>query len=77
VREPPDVTGNAVHVVRIATGEIETPVPDNGKDKAGSDAFIHETRSSGQVGHLMPCALHQQVPSDFLPRGHTTGLHKP
>jgi hypothetical protein len=34
-RRPADVIGNAVHVMRIATGEIEenTP-PDDGKDPA-------------------------------------------
>jgi hypothetical protein len=34
-KRPADVVGNAVHVMRIATGEItdDTP-PDDGKDKA-------------------------------------------
>ena len=32
---PADVIGNAVHVMRIATGEIEDDTPaDDGKDKA-------------------------------------------
>ncbi|MFZ1429677.1 MAG: hypothetical protein WAS21_23275 [Geminicoccaceae bacterium] len=32
---PADVIGNAVHVMRIATGEIEESAPvDDGKDKA-------------------------------------------
>lgn len=32
---PADVIGNAVHVMRIATGEIEDDAPvDDGKDKA-------------------------------------------
>jgi hypothetical protein len=29
-----DVIGNAVHVMRIATGEIDDATPDDGKDKA-------------------------------------------
>jgi hypothetical protein len=34
-KRPADVIGNAVHVMRIATGEIEEePPPDDGKDKA-------------------------------------------
>src|SRR5271156_5453028 len=33
-RRPADVIGNAVHVMRIATGEIEDTVPDDGKDPA-------------------------------------------
>jgi hypothetical protein len=33
-KRPADVIGNAVHVMRIATGEIEDRVPDDGKDKA-------------------------------------------
>ena len=35
VQRPVDVIGNAVHVMRIATGEIEEGTePDDGKDKA-------------------------------------------
>jgi hypothetical protein len=33
-RRPADVIGNAVHVMRIATGEIDYATPDDGKDKA-------------------------------------------
>lgn len=34
-KRPADVIGNAVRVMRIATGEVEeTPPPDDGKDKA-------------------------------------------
>jgi hypothetical protein len=33
-KRPADVIGNAVHVMRIATGEIEDTVPDDGKDPA-------------------------------------------
>ncbi|MBL8658326.1 MAG: hypothetical protein JNM75_01070 [Rhodospirillales bacterium] len=34
-KRPADVIGNAVHVMRIATGEIEeAPPEDDGKDKA-------------------------------------------
>ena len=29
-----DVIGNAVHIMRIATGEVEDATPDDGKDKA-------------------------------------------
>ena len=29
-----DVIGNAVHIMRIATGEAADTVPDDGKDKA-------------------------------------------
>jgi hypothetical protein len=33
-KRPADVIGNAVHVMRIATGEIEDTVRDPGKDYA-------------------------------------------
>lgn len=34
-KRPADVIGNAIHVMRIATGEIEeTAPPDDGKDPA-------------------------------------------
>ena len=33
-KRPADVVGNAVHVMRIATGEIDDSVPDDGKDPA-------------------------------------------
>ncbi len=33
-KRPADVIGNAVHVMKIATGEIEDTVEDDGKDKA-------------------------------------------
>lgn len=33
-KRPADVIGNAVHIMRIATGEVEDTSPDEGKDKA-------------------------------------------
>ena len=36
-KRPADVIGNAVHVMRIATGEIEDVVPDDGKNKAAQE----------------------------------------
>jgi hypothetical protein len=33
-KRPADVIGNAVHVMHIATGEIEEIIPDDGKDSA-------------------------------------------
>jgi hypothetical protein len=33
-KRPADVIGNAVHVMRIATGEIEDKVTDDGKNAA-------------------------------------------
>ncbi len=33
-KRPADVIGNAVHVMRIATGEVEETIPDDGKDPA-------------------------------------------
>jgi hypothetical protein len=33
-RRPADVIGNAVHVMRVLTGEIEETTPDDGKDPA-------------------------------------------
>jgi hypothetical protein len=33
-KRPADVVGNAVHVMRIATGEIDDAAPNDGKDKA-------------------------------------------
>jgi hypothetical protein len=33
-KRPADVIGNAVHVIRVLTGEIEETIPDDGKDPA-------------------------------------------
>jgi hypothetical protein len=33
-KRPADAIGNAVHVMRIATGEIEEAIPESGKDPA-------------------------------------------
>jgi acyl-CoA reductase-like NAD-dependent aldehyde dehydrogenase len=33
-KRPADVISNAIHVAKIATGEIVETVPDDGKDKA-------------------------------------------
>ncbi len=33
-KRPADVIGNAVHVMRVLTGEIEDSIPDDGKDPA-------------------------------------------
>jgi hypothetical protein len=33
-KRPADVIGNAVHVMRVLTGEIEDAIPDDGKDPA-------------------------------------------
>jgi hypothetical protein len=33
-KRPADVIGNAVHVMKILTGEIEDTIPDDGKDPA-------------------------------------------
>jgi hypothetical protein len=33
-RRPADVIGNAVHVMRVLTSEIEETIPDDGKDPA-------------------------------------------
>jgi hypothetical protein len=33
-KRPADVIGNAVHVMRVLTGEIEDTPPDDGKDPA-------------------------------------------
>ena len=33
-KRPADVIGNAVHVMRVLTGEIEDTIPNDGKDPA-------------------------------------------
>jgi hypothetical protein len=33
-KRPADVVGNAVHVMKVLTGEIEETIPNNGKDPA-------------------------------------------
>lgn len=33
-KRPADVIGNAVHAMRVLTGEIEDTIPDDGKDPA-------------------------------------------
>ena len=56
-KRPADVIGNAVHIMRIATGEVEeAPPPDDGKDpnakalgakggRARADAMTPERRA--------------------------------
>jgi hypothetical protein len=39
-RRPADVIGNAVHVMRVATGEIEEELPDPGKEYARKGGLI-------------------------------------
>lgn len=39
-KRPPDVIGNAVHVMRIATDEIKENVPDPGKEYARRGGLI-------------------------------------
>ena len=48
-RRPADVTGNAVHVMRIATGEIEESFfADDGKNKAAQNSAVGgKARASG------------------------------
>ena len=33
-KRPADVIGNAVHVMKVLTGEIDDTIPDDGKDPA-------------------------------------------
>ena len=33
-KRPADVIGNAVHIMRVLTGEADDEAPDDGKDKA-------------------------------------------
>jgi hypothetical protein len=42
-KRPADVIGNAVHVMRVLTGEIEETIPDDGKDPAAMAAGLSET----------------------------------
>ena len=55
-KRPADVIGNAVHIMRIATGEIDDPPVDDGKDpnakalgakggRARADAMTPERRA--------------------------------
>ena len=36
-KRPADVIGNAVHVMRVLTGEADDAAPDDGKDKAAQE----------------------------------------
>lgn len=36
-KRPADVIGNAVHVMRVLTGEADDEAPDDGKDKAAQE----------------------------------------
>lgn len=36
-KRPADVVSNAVHVMRVLTGEADDDAPDNGKDKAAQE----------------------------------------
>ena len=36
-KRPADVIGNAVHVMRVLTGEADDDAPDDGKDKAAQE----------------------------------------
>ena len=46
-KRPADVIGNAVHVMRIATGEIEEIIPDEGKDPAAKALAKKGRRGAG------------------------------
>ena len=79
-RRPADVIGNAVHVMRVLTGEIEDTIPDDGKDpaakalgkKGGADFLdsasgLPETSAEpvGQGAVRLPAQPH---PSEFYHR---------
>jgi hypothetical protein len=57
-KRPSDVIGNAVHVMRIATGEIEHE-PDDGKDEA---AQALGRRGQGSGGQTKPGAARRHCP---------------
>ena len=44
-----DVIGNAVHIMRIATGEVEDATPDDGKDKAAQAMGRKGCKKMGQI----------------------------
>ena len=50
-RRPADVIGNAVHVMRIATGEIEDTIPGSANDASGKNPnAVALGRLGGQKG---------------------------
>ena len=60
-KRPADVIGNAVHVMRIATGEIEDTAPDDGIGlcTAGYNGIRIRTlaRPIGRPAHMAPGRL--------------------
>lgn len=38
-KRPADVIGNAVHVMKVLTGEADDEAPDDGKDKAAQELY--------------------------------------
>jgi hypothetical protein len=63
------VIGNAVHVMRIATGEIEDTVPDDGKDPAakalGKKGGAARAKSRTPAGHR--CAPWRKLAHEWFP----------
>jgi len=68
-RHPADVNGNAVKVMRIATGEETEELPDDGKDPAAR-ALGKKGGAGVDIGGT-PLALrtarHRQAPVQFVP----------
>lgn len=48
-RRPADVIGNAVHVIKVATGEIEEQLPGPGKEYARKGGLIGGKRRAGKL----------------------------
>jgi hypothetical protein len=47
-KRPADVIGNAVHVMRIATGQIEDITTEDGKNAAAGGAGAHGRQGAGR-----------------------------
>jgi len=48
-RRPADLIGNAVHVMRVVTGEADDSAPDTGKDKAAQELGARAERFAPQA----------------------------
>ncbi len=61
-KRPTDVIGAAVKVMKIATGEIEEDVDDDGKNKAAVALIEHGVRVHGGLDRrALAGALHENI----------------
>ena len=64
-KRPADVIGNAVHVMRVLTGEADDEAPDDGKDKA-AQSMGRKGGAARAASMTIPQRPHQRWSLDFV-----------